>query len=222
MQEQEGVSYAEFVPRLVRLATPAMPDVFRRRDGDATLTRHAGQGEMAQTGEGNLDALIGILAHRYLEFVVRQGVQQWPVSRFAELKPAMRKWLQRQGVATDQLEAAAERTIVMLQLTLQSEDGRWLLKPRPGASAELPIASLEEDSARTKRLDLTFVEDGVRWIVDYKSTALAPDVDAQTLRRQAETHRPQLDGYARLFDAEGMPVRLAVLFLSVGRLVVLD
>ena len=73
-----------------------------------------------------------------------------------------------------------------------------------------------------QRLDLTFVEDGVRWIIDYKSTAFTPDVSEQTLRQQAETHRVQLESYARLFDAEGLPVKTAICFLSVGRLVRLD
>ncbi|PKO24460.1 MAG: hypothetical protein CVU35_09165, partial [Betaproteobacteria bacterium HGW-Betaproteobacteria-8] len=93
---------------------------------------------------------------------------------------------------------------------------------RESASAELPIATLDEEVARMQRLDLTFVEDGVRWIIDYKSTAVTPDVSEQTLRQQAETHREQLESYARLFEGEGLPVKTAICFLSVGRLVRLD
>src|SRR3546814_2403174 len=40
----------------------------------------------------------------------------------AALRPAMLKWLQKQGVKTKVLESAADRTIAMLQTTLQSED----------------------------------------------------------------------------------------------------
>jgi ATP-dependent helicase/nuclease subunit A len=225
LDEEEGVPLAAFVPKLVRLAAPAIPAIFSQRAHKvAANPRQAEQGREApgSTPEAKLDALIGVLAHRYLEFVSRQGVEQWPAMRFASLKPAMLKWLQRQGVKVEQLDAAAERTISMLQTTLHSEDGRWLLKPRAGASAELPIATLDEESARMQRLDLTFVEDGVRWIIDYKSTAFASDVSEQTLRQQAEAHRSQLESYARLFDAEGLPVKTAVCFLSVGRLVELD
>ena len=131
----------------------------------------------------------------------------------------MLKWLQRQGVKTGALDAAAERTIAMLKTTLQSEDGRWLLKPRASASAELPISTIEDDGTTTQRLDLTFVEDGQRWIIDYKSTQFAPDVSAALLHQQAETHRAQLQGYSRLFEAEGLPVITAIFFLSAGRLV---
>lgn len=96
-----------------------------------------------------------------------------------------------------------------------------MLKPRASASAELPISSLEEAEARTQRLDLTFVEDGVRWIVDYKSTQLPQDISEAGLQAVAERYRPQLEGYARLFEGEGLPVKTAVFFLSLATMVVI-
>lgn len=223
--EDEGLPLSEFVPKLVRLAAPGMPAIFGGREQKAAALRRGPEqrGEaVVLPPEDNLDALVGVLAHRYLEFIAGQGLELWSAARIASLRPAMLKWLQRQGVKTEALDAAADRTIAMLQTTLQSEDGRWLLKPRASASAELPIATLDEEGARIQRLDLTFVEQGVRWIIDYKSTAFTPDVSEQTLRQQAETHRVQLESYARLFEGEGLPVKTAICFLSVGRLVRLD
>ena len=228
MEEQdvdEGISLTEFVPKLVRLAAPGIPAIFSQREQKAGVLRRSAEQSvesLAATPEDSLDALVGVLAHRYLEFVARHGLELWPTTRIASLKPAMLKWLQRQGVKPEALDSAAERTIAMLQTTLQSEDGRWLLRPRESASAELPIATLDEETARLQRLDLTFVEDGMRWIIDYKSTAFAPDVSEQALRQQAEMHREQLESYARLFEGEGLPVKTAICFLSVGRLVRLD
>ena len=158
-----------------------------------------------------------MLAHRYLEFVAKQGMEAWPLSRIAALRPAMLKWLQKQGVKTEVLESAADRTIAMLQTTLQSEDGRWLLQPRNSAHIELPIGSYEDDEARMQRLDLTFVEDGTRWVIDYKSTRLA-DISEAELQKQARMHQEQLQAYAQLFAHEGMPIKTAIFFLSVGRL----
>ncbi len=223
MQDEDvGIPLAEFVPKLVRLAQPRLPAVFSQRENLLTAVHRVSEQQAEDAGglfDDNLDALVGVLAHRYLEFVVKQGVEAWLPSRIEGLKPAMLKWLQRQGVKAKALEPAAAHTIAMLQTTLQSEDGRWLLKPRESASAELPIATLDEGAARTQQLDLTFVEDGVRWVIDYKSTAFAPDVSEQTLHQQAEAHREQLEGYARLFEAEGLPVKAAIFFLSAGRLV---
>lgn len=221
-QPQADSTLADFVPKLVRLAEPKLPEIFRHREQAAINARRAGEAPeetFAATQADNLDNVIGILTHRYLEFISKQGMDKWPLPRIATLKPPMLKWLQRQGVKHEMLEPSAARTIAMLQTTLQSEDGQWLLKPRASASAELPISSLDETEARTQRLDLTFVEDGVRWIIDYKSTAFAADVSDEVLRQQAEVHREQLEGYARLFVGEGLLIKTAILFLSTGRLV---
>jgi ATP-dependent helicase/nuclease subunit A len=68
-------------------------------------------------------------------------------------------------------------------------------------------------------LDRTFVEDGQRWIVDYKSTLLDAAVTTEALRAIAENHRPQLERYAALFANESLPIRKTIFFLSIGRLV---
>ena len=64
-------------------------------------------------------------------------------------------------------------------------------------------------------IDRTFIADGTRWVVDYKLTQ-AEDFD---LAREAELHRPQLERYAALFNNAVQPVKKAVFFLSLGKLV---
>src|SRR5690606_7036695 len=133
-----GMPLADFVPKLVRLAEPRLPEIFRQREqttaGSSRVSQQQTETPIALTVD-NIDTVIGILAHRYLEFVTKQGMESWPPSRIAILKPAMLTWLQRQGVKAEALQSAADRTVAMLQTTLQSEDGRWLLQPRESASA---------------------------------------------------------------------------------------
>jgi ATP-dependent exoDNAse (exonuclease V) beta subunit len=84
-------------------------------------------------------------------------------------------------------------------------------------------------TAVTKVMDRSFVEDGVRWIIDYKTTAISvPNpslshgvVDEATLEELAERYRPQLESYGELFAGQCIPLKIAVLFLSCGRLIVL-
>ena len=79
----------------------------------------------------------------------------------------------------------------------------------------------QQSDVKNHVIDRTFVEkeaDGkrVRWVIDYKLT----DLDkTSTHQNNAEQHRPQLERYAQLFEAEGLPVKKAVLFLSTGQLV---
>ena len=81
------------------------------------------------------------------------------------------------------------------------------------------LASAVDTRIATHVIDLTFIEDGQRWIVDYKSARFDVEIPADALAQHAERYRPQLERYARLFDAEGLPVRKAIFFLAHGRLV---
>jgi hypothetical protein len=63
-------------------------------------------------------------------------------------------------------------------------------------------------------VDRTFVDDaGVRWIVDYKTSAHeGAGLDA-FLDNERERYRPQLERYARLLSALGpQPIRLGLYF----------
>ena len=71
-------------------------------------------------------------------------------------------------------------------------------------------------------VDRTFVEQGTRWIIDYKSARLGETMAETALAQAAELYRPQLAQYAALFAHESRPVKIAVFFLSIGRLVELD
>ena len=63
-------------------------------------------------------------------------------------------------------------------------------------------------------VDRTFVANGERWIVDYKTTSVAGD-----LAERAANYRPQLDRYASLFATDDRPPRLAIYFVANGRLI---
>ena len=70
-------------------------------------------------------------------------------------------------------------------------------------------------------IDRTFIENTangnkVRWVVDYKMTTFDETIEITV---SAEQHRPQLERYASLFVSESLPIRKAVLFLTLGELV---
>jgi hypothetical protein len=85
--------------------------------------------------------------------------------------------------------------------------------PRSGGRAGLDVR--RRHRAQPACIDRSFVADGARWIIDYK-TARLPESE---LADRAESHRPQLERYARLFAGDPLPVRLAIYFPLQGRLV---
>lgn len=212
-----------FIPQLIRLANPMTPEVLQ---AEASASKAAyeipipGNTEQEQQGS-RIDANSGILAHRYMELIAQDGLATWPISRLEALEPVMQRWLIAQGHSNEEAVIGAERALDALRITLESGTGQWVLKRRELASYEYTLARAEEDTVSTHIMDRTFVEDGVRWVIDYKSTRFPADISEPELQNQAELHADQLQRYARLFAHEGLPVKAAVLFLSVGRLVVL-
>jgi ATP-dependent helicase/nuclease subunit A len=162
----------------------------------------------------------GTLAHLYMELFAKTDLHAWTNQRLKECLPAMQKWLMQRGHAAKHAEQGAAHVHAALQITLNSEAGPWVLKNHTDAVSELSLMQTQELEVKNHVLDRTFVVDGTRWIVDYKLTTLDEPLGlAADLTIVAEQHRPQLERYAGLFMNAGVPIKKAVLFLSMGKLV---
>ena len=203
----------QFVPKLIRLREVNSPAILQA----APHATHTGYQATAEDDSAHrLEADIGTLAHLYLQLMAEQGLTAWQTheeNAFALLHLPMQRWFKQQGYTDSEANQSASQVATLLTTTLQSAAGRWVLQPHAQAASELAIEQL---SARKKVIDRTFVADGARWIVDYKSTPITANDDAVTL---AATFKPQLAAYAQLFAAEGLPIKTAILFLTTGQLV---
>jgi ATP-dependent exoDNAse (exonuclease V) beta subunit len=205
-----------FTPPLVRLERPAVAEQLSGNNfvGSSIFEELS---EPEQTGT-RLDADIGTLAHRYVEIMALGDLHQWSPQRIRELQPAMQRWLIQHGHAEADASRGAGRVASALSATLSSEQGRWVLKAREQAAAEMALVTVEGTRDANHIVDRTFVENGERWVIDYKSARLG-EVSEDAMEQQAEQYRAQLERYARLFMQEGLPVRKAVFFLAYGRMV---
>jgi ATP-dependent exoDNAse (exonuclease V) beta subunit len=209
-----------FVPQLIRLAKPDIPAIFSQ---PAIASQHSvEQAINAESISNRLDAHIGTLAHRYMEMIAHDGLTAWSAERLVALIPMMQHWLVGQGHAVDAAELGAKRVSEMLVKVLNSQDGIWVLQPRDNSGDELAITRADQQKVATHIMDRTFVDAGVRWIIDYKSAPLSADATQHTINHLVEQYRPQLEAYATLFTDAGLPIKKAILFLSIGKLAVLD
>jgi len=214
----------EFIPQLIRLAHPAVHGVFTATtslSGGQSYQLAAEPADDAPLAGRTADALIGSLAHRYMELMVKDGITHWPLSRLATLTPVMGHWLVSQGLPADQAASGAQRVAGMLDTALASKDGRWVLEKRDKDDVELAISRADKLLVSTHVVDRTFIEDGVRWIIDYKSVQLDPAIVDTDLQAITGNYREQLARYSLLFADDGLPIRQAIYFLSIGRIAIL-
>ena len=206
---------AYFVPKLLRLKAPAVPPAWRAPDMPLPA-----QASREPTTDA-LAAALGTLTHAVLELIAAEP-EAWPPQRIAQRQPGFERWLTGRGWSAAEAQSGAARVARLLETTLASADGGWVLRRRADAAAELALAGVGAGgTVATRVVDRSFVEDGVRWIIDYKTADLGASADAARLAAHAVRFRPQLEAYAELFAGDGLPQRLAVFYVAHGILATL-
>ena len=156
----------------------------------------------------------GTVLHRTLQQIVSDSVDHWGEKRVDRQQPFWHSQLQQLGV-TDTGQAVDILTRAVLQIC-SDKKGRWLLDSKHTDSrCELPLAYFDRHGKqRTAIVDRTFVDNGTRWIIDYKSSQPAHGQSLEHfIQQQCDHYRPQLQRYGKLFQQmEQQPIGLALYF----------
>ncbi len=119
---------------------------------------------------GDLLPRIGVVAHSFLQRIALEGPSHWDARRLLSARPAISAALLRAGVMRGELEQGTARVSEALSRTLEDERGRWLLSPHAEHRCEFAVSAVIEGRLEHVRVDRTFIEDGTRWLIDYKIT----------------------------------------------------
>ncbi len=163
---------------------------------------------------------IGHLVHGELQRMVEVGSLDLPDSQRVEM---WRNELRNQGFSARDIADMLETVQNQLESTVASDKGRWLLRADHEQSAvEVAYTTSNGSQNLISIVDRTFVDEGTRWIVDYK-TSMIPDDRNVPLDQKALNHQPQLIRYAEIFELqESLPIRAAIFFTDVAELVEVD
>ncbi len=142
----------------------------------------------------------GNVIHRYLEWISYRWVPHFEMpANWLEMAKGQ---LINEGIVLDKLlQAAIERVQAAVCNTLESDFGKFILKNRDSASSELTMQKkLEEGHFLTRVIDRTFIDEGVRWIVDYKSSKPEDKESlAEFLGREKALYETQITDYFNMF-----------------------
>jgi len=172
-----------------------------------------------RTEEGRV---IGTLVHLWLERISSDGLNCWPQAAIKGQVDNFKAQLNINGVPHARLENCAAIILTCLINATESERGRWLLGHHQEAASELALNGMIEGQLVRATIDRTFIDsDGVRWIVDYKTSRpvsgegvdgfMSPD---EFMIGEEERYRSQLQLYATLIRQleENRPLRTALYF----------
>jgi len=158
---------------------------------------------------------IGTVVHRFMESLTELGLQYREVISSEIGKENIRRELMSLGVAKSDLEKAVATVLEAVERTIQSERGIWILDNRHQDSyCEFALESIEENILSTSIIDRTFVDsDGVRWIIDYKTSSHIGGGREEFLDREVERYESQLNRYASVMQRiESRKIKLGLFF----------
>lgn len=192
------------------------------------LEKHALLGQLGpksndsfSVGESDLSVRarhFGTVLHRSLKQMANEGLNAWPESRRLKLPLTWRAQLKELGILASKQELAGLASAITL--TVKDSKGQWILAQHSQAYCEQSL-SYSRDSGESfgmSVIDRTFIDAGIRWIIDYKFTRpTEQETNAQFEQRQMNYYKGQLNHYASLYRQMGPePVRCALYFPQIA------
>jgi ATP-dependent helicase/nuclease subunit A len=204
--------------------TPVLPYGLPQRAAFTNFDRP--EGSFASRAFGNT-------VHAFLEQITLRLASGIPNTALADELPTWHprivQSLRASGLAPTQVDRLATRVMQALRNTLTNPEGQWILSPHPQATSESAL-TLSASSLISLRMDRTFRAgptplspgDSHLWVIDYKTAALGGRNPQTFLDEQRETYRPQMESYANALITESHPVRLALYYPLLPRLIVYE
>jgi ATP-dependent exoDNAse (exonuclease V) beta subunit len=146
---------------------------------------------------------VGIIVHDMLRRIAEEGAEHWTAARVKALSAFAERELRAVGVPAAERADAVARVIEAVSNVVESSRGRWLLSSHHDAHCEYAVGGVVGGRLESARIDRTFVENGVRWIIDYKTSSHEGGGLDRFLREQKRRYQSQLDLYGRLFAQAG-------------------
>ena len=120
--------------------------------------------------------------------------------------------LKAEGIADNRLKEALSRANEALRNIKSDDCGCWILKQHESDEREYEVSSVEDGKAVRRILDRTFIENGTRWIIDFKTSRHEGDIDG-FLDDEEDRYREQMEGYARAMQRiDSRPIMLGLYY----------
>jgi hypothetical protein len=155
---------------------------------------------------------VGTVAHRVFAVIATDGLAAWDDARLDRAAAWIGAELRSLGLGGDALPAAVADVQLAVRGVLADDRGRWLFAPgHEDARSEWALAGVDGIGIVRVVLDRSFVADGVRWIVDFKTGGHEGGDTEAFLDAERARYAATMQRYARLVSAvDPRPVRLGL------------
>ncbi len=159
---------------------------------------------------------VGTVVHDALMRIAEDGPDDWTEERIAVEKDNWSAALRRVGILEEDLNNSLAKVGEAVSQALEHDEGRWILDDgHQSAYSEYPLTGVIDDVARRIVIDRTFIDDdGVRWVVDYKTSSHEGGDLEEFLSSEKERYSDQLERYASFMAKKdpGRKIRVGLYF----------
>ena len=167
------------------------------------------------------EVALGNLVHNVLCRIGRRGLPDDPMSWVQTQQERWAFTLSAAGLSDHEVELTLQEACRQLTGVIGDATGRWLLGPRTDAASELGVTGLVNGVLQNAYFDRTFEDEGIRWIIDYKTGQ--PGSNPAFVEDELARYRPQLSRYRNLAQALfDKPVQAALYLTALPKFVVVD
>jgi ATP-dependent helicase/nuclease subunit A len=210
VEYEEVLDNEEFVPKLRRLKSK---DFDRELEINTQMSKIKDI-EKKKISKDNIYIFTGSLIHNYYELIIKK---QLDINYLLSKKLSyIYDIFVKKKFSKPEINSAmkvVEDSLLSLQ---NSKNGQWIYRLHENEGMEVNYLHRINDEIKTLIPDRTFIEDGTRWIIDYK-TVFGDELD---LEIEAKTHSEQLNLYESLFEDE-CSIQKAIYFVKQGKLVLI-
>jgi ATP-dependent exoDNAse (exonuclease V) beta subunit len=200
------------VQNQINLEIEKAPKLIRNKTLTPPLEREESYIDKSNNNPKTFDLIyqgtLGTIVHYYLEH--------------AEFNPStlsIETMLRERGVPTRLLHSLSNLILSLLVNTRRDNNFEWIFKHRESTEVESEFS----DSAQTIIVDRLFVEDGVLWIIDFKTASLNEGESIKAfIERQKIAHHAQIKKYSDVLEAFfQLPSKSALYCPAVSQLIFL-
>lgn len=161
--------------------------------------------------------IIGTVSHRIFQVISLQGIDWWHEKTPAARTHFIKQQLTQAGIPNSKVDDASNEVNSMIERTLHDERGRWILSAHADAKSEYQLTIQNKDGCENIIIDRTFIdENGVRWIIDYKTAENQQDKLDAFLQKQKQLYAPQLEKYQDALKAiDSKPIKTGLYFPAI-------
>jgi len=225
LEPQYANAFANYVAETSgEQSKPWMNPVLRRFESAWTLpevaplpgtTREMESGAADQEVEfywvGMEARIAGTIVHRWLH-AFAEGRATADVQSLPQYRPVTHRWLKEMGVGDEMNADIGVRVENALRRILEDKKGRWVINGH--GHAEIGLSGVYEGTVESVILDRVRIDNqGVHWIIDYKTSTHEGGDLAGFLQAETDRYRAQLRKYAAIYSAySGADARCALYF----------